>query len=54
MLRKRPAPRLALIDEAQMNEAQRALLGPAARRPARQVDDRARAFRRLDARAGTG
>ena len=27
MLRKHPAPRLALIDEAQMNEAQRALLG---------------------------
>lgn len=27
MPKKRPAPRLALIDEAQMNEAQRALLG---------------------------
>ena len=27
MLRNHPAPRLALIDEAQMNEAQRALLG---------------------------
>ena len=49
---KRPAPRLPVLEENQLSEAQRALLGSLRAEPARTVADHARTFRGLDARAG--
>ena len=49
---KRPAPRLPLLEESQLTEAQRALLGSLRASPRGQSLTLARTFRGLDARAG--
>ena len=48
---KRPAPRLALIDEQRMTEAQRTLLDALRSRAPRGIYHSARAFCRVDARS---